>query len=111
MQLLNRRELERLKETWWSRNPEAKKCEKQDDQSDGISIQNIGGVFIVIFVGIGLACVTLAFEYYWYKYRKFSKGIEVQGIRKNDKPASGGTKIMHSLNSKKLLHLNTRSRF
>ena len=29
-----------------------------------------GGVFIVIFVGIGLACVTLAFEYWWYKHRK-----------------------------------------
>ena len=29
-----------------------------------------GGVFIVIFVGIGLACITLAFEYWWYKYRR-----------------------------------------
>lgn len=25
------------------------KCDKPEDQSDGISIQNIGGVFIVIF--------------------------------------------------------------
>lgn len=78
LQLLNRRELERLKEQWWNRNPNARKCEKQDDQSDGISIQNIGGVFIVIFVGIGLACITLAFEYWWYKYRKVSKVIDVQ---------------------------------
>lgn len=82
MQLLNRRQLERLKEKWWSGNPNAKKCEKQDDQSDGISIQNIGGVFIVIFVGIGLACITLAFEYYWYKYRKNSNVINVQEARK-----------------------------
>lgn len=29
-----------------------------------------GGVFIVIFVGIGLACVTLALEYWWYRSRK-----------------------------------------
>lgn len=29
----------------------------------------LGGVFIVIFVGIGLACITLAFEYWWYKYK------------------------------------------
>lgn len=55
-----------------------KHCEKQDDQSDGISIQNIGGVFIVIFVGIGMACTTLAFEYWWYKYRKGSNVIDVQ---------------------------------
>ncbi|KPJ12748.1 Calcium-independent phospholipase A2-gamma [Papilio machaon] len=45
-------------------------AEKQDDQSDGISIQNIGGVFIVIFLGIALACATLAAEYWWYKWRR-----------------------------------------
>lgn len=55
-----------MKEDWWQ---DKKTCEKVEDQSDGISIQNIGGVFIVIFVGIGMACVTLVFEYWWYKYR------------------------------------------
>ncbi|CAH1971639.1 unnamed protein product [Acanthoscelides obtectus] len=78
LQLLNRRELERLKEKWWNKNPEKQDCEKADDQSDGISIQNIGGVFIVIFVGIGLACITLAFEYWWYKYKKVTNIVEVQ---------------------------------
>lgn len=77
LQLLNRRELERLKERWWNKNPEKKQCEKADDQADGISIQNIGGVFIVIFVGIGLACITLAFEYWWYKYRKNTRVTNV----------------------------------
>lgn len=70
LQLLNKRKLEKLKETWWNNNEESKVCEKQDDQSDGISIQNIGGVFIVIFMGIGLACITLGVEYWWYKWRK-----------------------------------------
>ncbi|XP_032516645.2 ionotropic receptor 25a [Danaus plexippus] len=70
LQLLNKRKLEKLKEDWWNNNPNAIKCEKQDDQSDGISIQNIGGVFIVIFMGIGLACVTLGVEYWWYKWRR-----------------------------------------
>lgn len=69
MQLLNRRQLEQLKNKWWNNNPLKKICKKEDDQSDGISIQNIGGVFIVILVGIVLACGTLAFEYYWYRYR------------------------------------------
>lgn len=76
--LLNKRQLEKLKEKWWNGNPAAAVCDKKDDQSDGISIQNIGGVFIVIFVGIGLACITLAFEYWWYKYRKGSKIIDVR---------------------------------
>lgn len=38
-----------------------------------IFFYSLGGVFIVIFVGIGLACFTLAFEYWWYKYKKSSK--------------------------------------
>ena len=29
-----------------------------------------GGVFIVIFVGIGLAIITLVVEYWYYKYKK-----------------------------------------
>lgn len=53
------------------------KCDKSEDQSNGISIDNIGGVFIVIFVGIGMACITLIFEYWWYKYRKTPKIIDV----------------------------------
>lgn len=96
--LLNKRKLEKLKEKWWNLNPNRQQCEKQDNQSDGISIHNIGefcyilsvsfsrlrrilvigrkfgyfigGVFIVIFVGIGLACITLAFEYWFYKYKQ-----------------------------------------
>ena len=61
--LLNKRKLEKLKEQWWKNEDIRAKCEKQDDQADGISIHNIGGVFIVIFVGIGMACITLIFEY------------------------------------------------
>lgn len=75
--LLNKRQLEKLKEQWWKSD---KKCEKVEDQSDGISIQNIGGVFIVIFVGIGMACVTLVFEYWWYKYKKNPKVIDVNPV-------------------------------
>lgn len=68
--LLNKRELEKLKERWWKNDEVQSQCQKPEDQSDGISIQNIGGVFIVIFVGIAMACVTLIFEYWWYRYRK-----------------------------------------
>lgn len=75
--LLNKRQLEKLKEQWWKNDEVQSKCEKPEDQSDGISIQNIGGVFIVIFVGIGMACITLVFEYWWYKYKKNPKIIDV----------------------------------
>jgi len=45
--LLNKRKLEKLKETWWNLNPERIQCEKQDNQSDGISIHNIGRTFFI----------------------------------------------------------------
>ena len=67
LQLLNLRKLEDLKTKWWEWDK--KKCDKIEDESDGISIYNIGGVFLVIFIGIGLGLFTLAFEYYWYKIR------------------------------------------
>ncbi|XP_024885188.1 ionotropic receptor 25a isoform X1 [Temnothorax curvispinosus] len=67
--LLNKRRLEKLKDKWWKQNPMKKNCELENNQSDGISIQNIGGVFLVIFVGIIFACFTLAFEYWYYRHR------------------------------------------
>jgi len=42
LRLLNQRRLETLKERWWTDNPERKVCTDQNNQSDGISIQNIG---------------------------------------------------------------------
>ncbi|VDO92009.1 unnamed protein product [Soboliphyme baturini] len=65
LQLLNQRELETLKENWWNKNPNKKNCLKPDSESDGISIINIGGVFIVILIGIGLSMTTLIFEYFY----------------------------------------------
>lgn len=67
--LLNKRRLEKLKDKWWKHNPVKKNCDLENDQSDGISIHNIGGVFLVIFVGIIFACLTLAFEYWYYRHR------------------------------------------
>lgn len=67
--MLNDRYLEKLKEIWWVKKLQ---CSKIEDQQDGISVANIGGVFIVIFVGIAMACVILIFEYWWFKYYKHS---------------------------------------
>ncbi len=71
LKLLNQRKLETFKERWWNQNPKKVVCEDEgDDTSGGISIYNIGGVFIVIFVGIALAIFTLVIEYWYYKYKK-----------------------------------------
>jgi len=63
--------LEQFKENWWTKNPNKKNCEESEqDSGGGISIYNIGGVFIIIFVGIGLAICTLVFEYLYHKEKR-----------------------------------------
>ena len=91
-----------MKERWWNQNPNKKVsnvfillkstsgfklnqtinvtfpnhlqiCEEDEEDSGGISIHNIGGVFIVIFVGIFLALITLGFEYFYYKNKTPSR--------------------------------------
>jgi hypothetical protein len=54
-----------------------------------------GGVFIVIFVGIGLACITLAFEYWWYKYKKNPQVVDAGNVvvQSRQIPTAGGGKM------------------
>merc|ERR1739838_286822 len=73
LRLLNLRKLEGMKERWWNQNPNKKTCEEDEEDTGGISIHNIGGVFIVIFVGIFLALITLGFEYWYYKNKTPSR--------------------------------------
>ncbi|XP_045465675.1 ionotropic receptor 25a-like [Harmonia axyridis] len=80
LELVNQRKLEELRLKWWDHNPEAKKCPLPEDPSDGISVANIGGVFIVILVGIGLAIVILCIEYFFYSKQKQDKVELVRGI-------------------------------
>ncbi|PRD31656.1 UNVERIFIED_CONTAM: Ir25a [Trichonephila clavipes] len=70
LKLLNQRKLEGLKEKWWNKNPAKKDCDDSEQQSDGISIANIGGVFIVIFIGVILAVLTLIVEYFLYRKKR-----------------------------------------
>lgn len=85
LKLLNQRRLEGLKETWWNKNPARVSCDDSERQSDGISIRNIGGVFIVIFIGVVMACITLAIEYCYYKNRKpNSKVVAVKEYSSKD---------------------------
>ncbi|KAK0049414.1 glutamate receptor 2 [Biomphalaria pfeifferi] len=67
LRLINNRTLEELKSKWWKKD--AKECSKDEDESDGISIRNIGGVFLVIVIGSALSLITLALECYWYRVR------------------------------------------
>lgn len=71
IQMFNDRTLEHLKEQWWEYNEDNKHCIDFRKSSDGIAINNIGGVFIVIFIGIVVACIALVVEYWYFKGKKY----------------------------------------
>lgn len=61
--------LEDLTNKWWDSNEKKIECDRIEDESDGISIENIGGVFLVIAIGTGLSLIAFAVEYYYYKLK------------------------------------------
>ncbi|KAH7676143.1 CRE-GLR-7 protein [Aphelenchoides avenae] len=98
LKLLNQRSLEQLKEKWWHQNPNRQECSSLEDDSSGISIQNIGGVFIAILVGIVITLVILIVEVYCY-YKKKKNAIS-SNEPVNGKAATAGTlgeNHLHSL--------------
>lgn len=66
LQLINQRFMEILREKWWINNPNRVLCDN-NDESEGISIENIGGVFIIIFAGVLLSFLVWAIERFVYK--------------------------------------------
>lgn len=65
LRLINRRYMEVLREKWWTNNPARVMCDS-NDESEGISIENIGGVFIIILAGILLSFLVWAIERFVY---------------------------------------------
>lgn len=71
LELLNERVLEMHYESWWEEiNTKCYNTETADliARAAGISIENIGGVFLVIASGTILACATLGLEIYWFRW-------------------------------------------
>ncbi|KAI6240026.1 hypothetical protein M3Y99_00486300 [Aphelenchoides fujianensis] len=89
LRLLNERKLESLKEKWWHQNPKRQECPNTDEESTGISIQNIGGVFILILGGIIISLTMLVVEFFYYKHQEKTQVLHaakegMDGIRMTD---------------------------
>lgn len=75
LQLINKRFMEVLREKWWTNNPRRIVCDN-NDESEGISIENIGGVFIIIFAGVFLSFFVWSIERFIYKTKiEVSRGM------------------------------------
>ncbi|KAG1662333.1 Glutamate receptor ionotropic, kainate 2 [Nymphon striatum] len=64
--------LDVLKITWWKkRNIPEKKCDVSDKKkgstgtANELSLANVGGVFVVLLFGVGLACIIAVLEFIW----------------------------------------------
>ncbi|CAJ0595110.1 unnamed protein product [Cylicocyclus nassatus] len=90
--LLNQKHLETLKEKWWEDNPKRAICADTSDESDGISVQNIGGVFIFISAGLLLSVVTLTIECFYHR-RQNLHTVENHRDDKENKETNGTTSI------------------
>lgn len=77
MELATNRKLEDLTNRWWDLNEKHVECPRLEDESDGISIKNIGGVFLVIAIGTALSLIAFVCEYYYYKIRPRSEAYKV----------------------------------
>ncbi|KAL3278032.1 hypothetical protein HHI36_013373 [Cryptolaemus montrouzieri] len=69
-----------LENKWWDKNPDRMQCLGAENPVEGISMHNIGGLFILILIGIGLACVILTIEYWFHNLRKRVKTVQLKGI-------------------------------
>lgn len=85
MELSKDRYFEYLKEKYWNKSARGK-CEDLDE-SEGITLESLGGVFIATLFGLALAMLTLAAEVLYYK-RKLNKKKDRQPNK-----ISGGKKF------------------
>lgn len=82
------------------------------DESEGITFQNIGGVFIVISVGIIMACISLIYEYYIKKNEKTSEIMymaEVRRIRLSLRPCDSPGRRFGKASTQKSRKLRRRT--
>ncbi|XP_066261896.1 glutamate receptor ionotropic, kainate 2-like [Euwallacea similis] len=66
LQLQEKGELGKLKEKWWKEEREGDPCPTiVPGNSDALALENVGGVFIVLIAGIGIAFLIAILEFLW----------------------------------------------
>lgn len=58
-------------------------CSQKEDErvskANELSLANVGGVFVVLLAGMGLACLIAVFEFIW-KSRQFANDEHVRNV-------------------------------
>lgn len=69
MELQKDRFFESLNARYWNHSSKAAEC-PNNDESEGITLESLGGVFIATLFGLALAMVTLVIEVVYYRRRE-----------------------------------------
>ncbi|XP_042896246.1 glutamate receptor ionotropic, kainate 2 isoform X2 [Parasteatoda tepidariorum] len=72
-------ELHLIKERWWKQKKGGGQCSgvsKSSGSANELGLGNVGGVFVVILLGLGLSACIGVIEFIWYQ-RKVHKDIQV----------------------------------
>lgn len=70
LRILDERFIDEMKIKYWTKR---KKCPKIYDKQDGITVGNMGGVFLIVGIGIVVTLVTLIGEIIWFMWKRASK--------------------------------------
>lgn len=108
LELQKDRFFEALTAKYWNHSAKASKC-PNNDESEGITLESLGGVFIATLFGLALAMVTLAIEVVYYK-RRDARENAIQPISEQNitpPPSYDGKQLKKS--STKLFRKNNES--
>lgn len=54
-----------LKEKWWASSGKCKDDDKKTTSANELGLPNVGGVFVVLLAGLGMAAIIAVFEFIW----------------------------------------------
>nr|XP_015925655.2 glutamate receptor ionotropic, kainate 2 isoform X3 [Parasteatoda tepidariorum] len=57
--------LHKLKEKWWKNPSTCKDDDKKPSSASELGLPNVGGVFVVLLAGLGMAAIIAVFEFIW----------------------------------------------
>ena len=86
--------LHQLKNRWWKERRGGGQCDKEtrgNDNANELTLDSVGGVFVVLIAGMGIACAISVLEFIW-------KGSSLEKKAKV-KPRSLVAKALYNTNS------------
>ncbi len=74
LKLQKSQKIEKLRRFWWREYNISKPCDNQEEKSkdaSSLGVEQVGGVFVMLFIGIGLSLIVSMLEFV-YKTKKLA---------------------------------------